>query len=129
MLLVESVMNENEQIIREFVAAWSNLNAAELVDYFAEDGVYYNMPAEPVQGKDNLQGFIGGFIGNWSSTDWIIVNLLADGDLVMVERLDKTRVGDKEVDLPCFGIFEMEQGKIKVWRDYFDMNTYIKALS
>ncbi|MGK0341371.1 MAG: limonene-1,2-epoxide hydrolase [Candidatus Azotimanducaceae bacterium] len=41
---------------------------------------------------------------------------------VAVERLDKTQAGDK-VDLPCFGMFEMSNGKIKVWRDYFDLNT------
>lgn len=122
-------MSENETIIREFIAAWSRLDADELVAYFTDDGVYHNMPTEPVSGKDNLLKFIGGFIANWSSTDWDIINLLADGDIVMVERLDKTRVGDKAVDLPCFGIFEMAGGKIKVWRDYFDMGTFVKSLT
>lgn len=122
-------MSENETIIREFIAAWSRLDAVELVAYFTHDGVYHNMPTEPVSGKDNLLKFIGGFIANWSSTDWDIINLLADGDIVMVERLDKTRVGDKAVDLPCFGIFEMAGGKIKVWRDYFDMGTFVKSLT
>lgn len=122
-------MSENETIIREFIAAWSRLDADELVAYFTDDGVYYNMPTEPVSGKDNLLKFISGFIANWSSTDWDIINLLADGDIVMVERLDKTRVGDKAVDLPCFGIFEMTGGKIKVWRDYFDMGTFVKSLT
>jgi hypothetical protein len=36
---------------------------------------------------------------------------------------------DKAVDLPCTGVFEMENGKIKVWRDYFDLTTYIKGMS
>lgn len=47
----------------------------------------------------------------------------------MVERLDRTRVGDKPVDLPCCGVFELENGKIKIWRDYFDMATYTRALA
>jgi limonene-1,2-epoxide hydrolase len=55
--------------------------------------------------------------------------LIASGDQGAFERLDKTTAGDKQVDLPCFGMFEMEDGKIKVWRDYFDMNTYIKGMS
>ena len=122
-------MSENERIIRDFIAAWSRLDAGELVGYFTEDGVYYNMPAEPVSGKDNLLKFIGGFIANWSKTDWDILNLLAEDDIVMVERLDRTRIGDKAVDLPCLGIFEMKDGKISIWRDYFDMGTYIKAVS
>ena len=36
--------------------------------------------------------------------------------------------GSKKVDLPCCGVFEMANGKIKVWRDYFDMATYTKPL-
>ena len=39
------------------------------------------------------------------------------------ERLDRTRAGDKSVDLPCVRAFELEAGKIKVWRDYFDFAT------
>ena len=122
-------MSENEKIVRDFIAAWSRLDAHELVEYFTEDGVYYNMPAEPVSGHDSLLKFIGGFIANWTKTDWDILNLLADDHIVMVERLDRTRIGEKGVDLPCFGIFEMEGGKIKVWRDYFDMGTFVKAVS
>ena len=119
----------NEQIVREFIAAWSNLDADELVSFFTEDGIYFNIPAAPVQGTSKLKQFIGGFIASWTKTDWDIINILADGDVVMVERLDRTEVGDKKVDLPCFGIFEMQDGKIKVWRDYFDMNTFVTAMS
>ena len=45
------------------------------------------------------------------------------------ERVDRTEVGDRSVELPCTGVFEMEDGKIKVWRDYFDLKTYTSALS
>ena len=51
------------------------------------------------------------------------------GDIVIAERLDRTEAGDKSVDLPCTGVFEMKDGKIKVWRDYFDMATFTAAMS
>jgi limonene-1,2-epoxide hydrolase len=44
-------------------------------------------------------------------------------------RLDRTRADDKPVDLPCVGVFELEAGKIKVWRDYYDLATYQKGLA
>ena len=122
-------MIDNGKIVREFVAAWSNLNTDELVAYFTEDGVYHNMPAQPVSGHDNLRNFISGFLRDWEKTDWEILNLLAGGDIVMVERIDRTVAAGKTVELPCFGIFEMKGGKITVWRDYFDMSTYINGLS
>lgn len=122
-------MANNEQIVREFIAAWSNLDVDELVDYFAPDGTYYNMPAEPVSGRQGLRQFIGAFVSGWDKTDWEIINLLAEGDIVMVERMDRTVANGKPVNLPCFGIFEMRDGKIVEWRDYFDMATYTKALA
>ena len=38
-------MPDNEQIVRDFVAAWSRLDPAELAGYFTEDGCYYNIPS------------------------------------------------------------------------------------
>ena len=122
-------MTTNEEIIRNFIAAWSRLNTEELVAYFCEDGVYHNMPAEPIAGHDALTGFVGAFLAGWDKTDWEILNLLVDGDVIVVERMDRTIAGGKSVDLPCCGVFEMRNGKIAVWRDYFDMTTYINAMS
>lgn len=120
-------MSSNQEIVEAFIRAWSRLDARELADYFAEDGVYYNMPASPVVGRENIRQFIAGFIKPWNQTDWVISNILAEGDLVMVERLDKTRTAAGDVDLPCAGVFVLKGGKIAVWRDYFDMNTYRNA--
>lgn len=123
------VMSENEKVIREFVHAWSNLDAAELASYFTEEGIYHNIPSTAVQGRDNIQQFIAGFIRPWESTEWEILNLLAEGNIVMVERLDKTIVKGSPINLPCFGYFELENGKIRIWRDYFDLSTYTTAIA
>jgi len=122
-------MSENIEVIRAFIKAWSNLDADELVSYFAEDGVYHNMPASPIAGHENLRKFISGFISPWSETDWELLNLLGDGNIVVAERNDKTKAADKQVNLPCCGVFEMRDGKIAMWRDYFDMQTYVKAMT
>ena len=119
---------DNTKIIRDFVAAWSRLDPAELAGFFADEGVYHNMPAGPVQGRENIQQMIAGFIAPWPATDWEILHLVADGDVVIVERLDKTKAGEKGVDLPCTGVFERQDGKIKAWRDYFDMATYARGM-
>ena len=122
-------MSDNVQTIKAFIAAWSNLDVDELVGYFCEDGIYYNMPAQPVQGHEKLKLFIEGFIAKWTKTTWETLNIIGEGNVVIVERLDRTDVGDIKVDLPCCGVFEMEEGKIKIWRDYFDMGTYTKPFS
>ena len=84
---------------------------------------------EPVQGKEQVKHFIAAFIQPWTSTTWDLLSIVSEGDLVMAERVDRTLAGEKSVDLLCVGVFQMEEGKIKSWRDYFDSNTYFEAMS
>jgi len=121
-------MADNVAILREFIEAWSTLDAERLAGYFTEDGIYHNMPAQPVAGRANVQKFIAGFLASWTETNWDILNICGSGDLVFAERLDRTKTTQGDVDLPCVGVFEMHNGKIRVWRDYFDLGTYMKAM-
>jgi len=123
------IVERNERVVREFITDWSNLDANKLVEYFTEDGIYHNMPMQPVSGHDNLRKFIAAFLNGWSQTNWDVLTLISKDNIVIAERLDQTIVAGKKVDLPCCGVFEMRDGKIAVWRDYFDMGTYTKAIS
>lgn len=125
----EDAVSPNEQVIVDFIQAWSRLDPAELASFFTEDGMYHNMPSQPVQGRANIEAFIGGFTASWTETTWDVLNIVSSGDVVMAERVDRTRAGDKAVDLPVVGVFELEGGKIKVWRDYFDLATYTQGMS
>mgnify|MGYP001168442596 CR=1 FL=1 len=122
-------MAGNAEIIRKFIASWSDMDADDLASYFTEGGTYYNMPAKPVTGRDNVAQFIKVFLQTWTDTTWDILNLVEEGDVVICERLDRTKTTKGDVDLPCVGVFEMQHGKIHVWRDYFDMATFTRALS
>ena len=119
----------NEAIIRRFIDAWSRLDPAELAAYFSEDGVYHNVPMQPVTGRANIEQMIRAFTASWTATRWELRNVLAAGHVVMAERIDRTQAGGRSVDLPIVGVFELERGEIKVWRDYFDLGTYLQALS
>jgi len=121
-------MATNSEIIRDFVETWSTLDVKKLIDFFAEDGCYYNMPAQPVRGKDNVEVLISNFLASWTETTWDIINISESGNVVFCERLDRTKTTAGDVDLPCVGVFEMRDGKIKEWRDYFDMNTFVSAM-
>ena len=121
-------MSSNTELIEDFCKAWSRLDPAELASYFTDDGIYHNMPADPVQGRDAIEQFIRGFAANWTKTDWEILNLAETEDVVFAERLDRTQAGDKSVDLPCTGVFTIRDGKIACWRDYFDIGAYSRAM-
>jgi limonene-1,2-epoxide hydrolase len=75
-----------------------------------------------------IERFIGAFIADWTETQWALVHTTAIGDRVIAERVDRTKVGRREVELLCVGVFEMAGGKIAVWRDYFDLLTYVRGI-
>ena len=95
--------SRNEAVIRAFVEAWSRLDPEELAGFFSEDGTYHNMPMGPVTGRDEVKRLIAGFTAAWTETEWDLVHIASEGDLVFTERLDRTKAGDKGVDLPCLG--------------------------
>lgn len=84
---------------------------------------------QPAHGTGALRAFITGFLTGWTWTSWKVLNLISAGDLVVAERVDHVAVGDKRINLPVVGVFEIAGGKIKAWRDDFDMATYVNALA
>jgi len=115
--------------IRSFCDAWAGLDTDTIMAYFADDPVYHNMPGPPAEGTAAVRATIERFLKNWQQTEWEVRNIAANGSVVFAERVDRTDAGGKHVDLPCVGVFEMEGDKIRVWRDYFDLATYTRAMS
>ena len=117
-----------DDLITEFCAKWATPDPKELAGYFTEDAVYHNIPMEPVQGRDAIEQFIAGFVAGFDGIDFQVHRQVSDGDLVMNERTDvMRRKGGEPIPLPVTGVFEIENGRIKAWRDYFDMATIASA--
>ena len=48
---------------------------------------------------------------------------------MFTERVDRFRAGDTWLELPVCGVFEVRDGRITLWRDYFDLATFTNAVS
>tara|TARA_B100000949_G_scaffold179692_1_gene160780 strand:+ start:377 stop:742 length:366 start_codon:yes stop_codon:yes gene_type:complete len=112
--------HDNEQIIRDFCDGWEASDADALVDAFTEDAVYHNIPMDPVEGREAIEAVIRGFLGRAQIT-FHNHRQVTDGDLVMNERTDVITTDGSSVSLPVMGVFELRDGKISAWRDYFDL--------
>ena len=119
-------MTDAKQIVRDFCAAWDARDQQRILDAFTDDGVYHNMPMAPAQGKDAINGLLTFILGPASSVKFEIKHIVADGDVVLTERLDTFQMGDKTVTLEVMGTFELRDGKIAAWRDYFDMASWTR---
>ncbi|HEV3366320.1 MAG TPA: limonene-1,2-epoxide hydrolase family protein [Acidimicrobiales bacterium] len=121
------------EVVRRFCAAWSeNIEAAELAAFFANDAVYHNIPLEPVTGREAIADTIASFIRPGApgieGLEFRVINIAADGPVVMTERVDVFRLRNKSFELPVMGTFEVREGKINAWRDYFDMNQFASRM-
>jgi limonene-1,2-epoxide hydrolase len=120
-------MSANARLIDDFIAAWRSLDIDRIMQFFTEDAVYVNVPIEPAnEGKAAIRAFIQGFTGNCTSIEFIVHHQVEAGNLVMNERTDRLVMGDTTVDLPVMGVFEIRDGRISAWRDYFDMGPFRK---
>jgi limonene-1,2-epoxide hydrolase len=120
------VADDNIAIVEKFCAAFARRDSAELIEYFADGAVYHNMPMAPVTGKDAIKGVLDMFLGPATSAEFVMLKIAAAGDAVLTERVDKFAIGGASIELPVAGVFELKDGKITAWRDYFDMATWTK---
>lgn len=115
-------------VVTEFCKKWASPNPDELAGYFTEDGTYHNIPMDPVQGPGAIKEFIAGFLAAFDGIDFQVHRQISDGNVVMNERTDVMRRKDGgEIALPVMGVFEVVDGKIAAWRDYFDLATVTSA--
>ena len=128
-----SLMESPIDVVRGFCAAWSdNLGTIELAAFFTDDAVYHNIPQAPVTGREAIANLIDSFIRpgppGIESIEFRVINIAADGPVVMTERVDIFTLPDKSFELPVMGTFEVTDGKINAWRDYFDMNQFTSRM-
>ncbi len=118
-----------ESIVRDFCAAVAKLDIPALGEFFADEALYNNIPIDPVRGRAEIVETLRQFIDPDGEAEFEIVTLAVDGNRVFTERIDRLVVQGKRVELPVAGVFEIDgDGKISVWRDYFDLASLIKQI-
>jgi limonene-1,2-epoxide hydrolase len=117
--------DDNERLVREFCAAWARKNIDELLGFFTPDAVYHNIPLVPLTGIDAIRETLGMFVTPAERIEFELLASAASGDLVFTERVDHFEMMGKSVSLPVAGVFQVRNGKIAAWRDYFDMQTWM----
>jgi limonene-1,2-epoxide hydrolase len=117
-----------DALVTEFCSKWASPDPAELAGYFTENGIYHNVPMDPVRGCEAIAEFIAGFTAAFDGIDFQVHRQVSDGNIVMNERTDVMRRKDGgDIALPVMGVFDIVDGRIVKWSDYFDMATVTKA--
>jgi limonene-1,2-epoxide hydrolase len=115
-------------LVQQFCAVWSKGDLDAIMEFFADDAVYHNIPVDAVTGRDAIRATIEGFTGGVKSIEFRVHNISASGSVVMTERVDVFTFPTTTIELPVMGTFEVSGNKITAWRDYFDLNQFMSQL-
>ena len=120
-------------VVRRFCAAWSdNVETAVLAAFFSDDAVYHNIPMAPINGRaaiaKNIASFIRPGAPGIEAIQFRVINIAANGPVVMTERVDVFRLPNKSFEIRVMGTFEIRDGKISAWRDYFDLSQFTSRM-
>jgi limonene-1,2-epoxide hydrolase len=111
-----------QEFMAAFIRAWPEGDAARVASFFSEEAVYHNGPLEPVRGREAIRDTLAGFMSTGGQVDVDMVHIVADGPIVMTERVDHLTGLQECISLPAMGVFEVRGGSITAWRDYFDLH-------
>ena len=85
-----------------------------------------------VHGIDQVRATLGPFVARFDEVDWPVSRIAAtgtaDSGTVFTERVDRFRAGETWLELPVVGVFEVRDGRISLWRDYFDLGSTTRAI-
>lgn len=122
-------MGNNSRIVKDFIDSFREGDLDRIMGFFDDDAIYHNIPLEPAQGGEAIRGMLQGFIAMASKTEWIVHRIAEDEDgVVLTERTDRFLVGENWIEIPVMGTFELRDGKLSAWRDYFDLAQFQKQL-
>ncbi len=121
------IEQRNARTTREFLAAWAKLSTPALLPYFSPGAVYQNMPWPPLEGTTAIAGFLDAFFSMAEKAQLDTNLLTTKGSLVYTERVDHFWLkSGPPISLAILGVFEFDSGgKIKAWRDYFDLKSWL----
>ena len=121
--------SNNLETVRRFCEAFSRRDPDEILNFFTDDAVYHNIPLAPLTGREEIASTLEQFIGPATRVEFELIGLATHGSTVLTERVDRFDIAGKHVELPVMGAFEITpDGKIRAWRDYFDMQQFTNQL-
>jgi limonene-1,2-epoxide hydrolase len=115
-------------VVQEMVAAWNARDWDKVVNLFADDGVLHSMMLEPIVGRKSIDARIKHMGAGISQIRLNLKNVAVSDGAVFVERVDEFTYKGHTGSVPVVGVIEVKNGKVQVWREYYDRKELLTAM-
>lgn len=128
-----TAIDDPGELVTRFIENIEQSRFSEAMSMVAEDCEYDNVPFNKVFGRDAIVEILAGFMASATRVEWLVHHQVSSGDMehgvVMNERTDRFEFDGRWVELAIAGLFVIVDGRIALWRDYFDKDAFTKALA
>ena len=112
-------------VVTALIQACESRDLSAACSLVTDDVEYDNVPIGKVFGPEGVRKVLsGGVTQEATEIEWVVHRQIESGDTVMNERTDRFLVNDSWVEIPIAAVFVVRDGKVALWRDYFDLETY-----
>ena len=121
----ESALNSNTRTVETFLNALQDEDFETVDAALADDIVWQNVGCHHARSAARREAVARGEgrMGFEVKTH----RIAADGAAVLTERTDAMIFGPLRLQFWVCGVFEVHDGRITLWRDYFDFFDFVKA--
>ena len=122
-------MAEGNDAVRRICEGWSELSRDDWRELCTPDVKYQNMPWDRMvhEGPDTIHEVLAGFSTKYDLR-LVVDQIGGDDKVAFAERTEhfvpKSGSDNEAFDLPVSGVFELRDGKVAAWRDYFDRRAF-----
>ncbi|WP_375488257.1 limonene-1,2-epoxide hydrolase [uncultured Mycobacterium sp.] len=124
--MTEPTTVDNTRTVEVFLSALQDEDFDTAAAVLDDDLVYQNVGLPTIYGRDRTMRLFRRMQGR-ARFEVKIHRIAADGAAVLTERTDALIFGPLRLQFWVCGVFEVHNGRITLWRDYFDFYDMLKA--
>ncbi len=110
-------------VVTAFLDAFAAMDFEHALALLSVGCEYTNVPMGTVFGHDGVRSVLDPFFAPIRENEFVFLRRASEGAVVFVERLDRHRLDHGWRELEVNSVFEVHDGLITVWREYFDLAT------
>lgn len=121
-----TAITDPASLVEGFLSALQDEDFETADALLADDVVWQNVGLPTIRGRERVMKLFRRGEGR-SAFEVKVHRIASEGGSVLTERTDALILGPLRFQFWVCGVFEVRDGRITLWRDYFDMFDMVKA--